>query len=262
MKIILEKIINNFAVQFNKSFKNNINQFDNFKIIDIVTIFNNNYQEFIKEYQKLPKLDLSDYIKFYFYSSSETNDLLILDLYGIKEKIYNENNWISLELTRNREKYKAYLSNGLYSANDKYHEKININPKIIKNYIELISKYNKLINNYSFFKEYYMCNGYTFLHIKLDDNILNNLETFKFCFGNETLNINITFKLENNLSIIDYDVKIEGINEIPKCKKKEIITYLLNNLYVSNNNLSSLYKNDDDFDLIDKNKVFKKQIIK
>lgn len=267
MRRVLEEVLNEFTDNFNKLFtnklnnsNNNINETFNTRFIDIITIFNNELISFTNEYQQLTPLNLSEIEKLYFYISSDDSDLLIIDLFNVKENIYNENNWISLELTRKNEKYKAYLSNGHYLSNDKYHERININSYIIKQYLNLMKKYNKLLNTFAFFKECYLCNGNIFLHIKLNDNILNNLSTFTICLGNDKININLTFSLKNDLKIIDYDLKIEGIKEIKKVEKKEIIIYLLNNLYISNNELSSLYKNDDEYNIIDKKKVLKKII--
>lgn len=254
MRKELEKKINTFITEYSKliSFtiqNNDRNDIFNTKLVDIITIFNQSYQSFIKEYKLLPPLHLAEMEKLYFYSSSDLSDSLIIDF-------YNVNNCVSIELQKKDENYNAYLSN----MGERHYKKMRIKTDIIKKYLDLMQKYQKLIRTYFSFREYYLCKHYTFFNIRLNENILNNISQFYLYFGNENFTVELIFDLGDKISISSYNVKIMGINELEKHEEKEIITFLLNNIYINTNYLSNLYKKkESDFNFLYKNLSYKRK---
>ena len=259
MNEVLLKELNQFIYDYNlvttnliydkrNIYKNNVeikpDYTNSTKLIDIVTKFNEQYQNFKKDFEKLPKLNLAKKIKYREFSNDNDNKLLILDLYNTNDGLYNENEWIALQLFFLNNELFANLFNEQYHDNA-YQERININPKIIKNYVEMFDKHEEFLNTYEkLCNAFLFGNGTTLLFSNIDGELLNGLKNFTFSFGNAYMNgseyIKVTFKLGEKLEIINYELKFDTFNENYKEHEQEIINYLLNNIYINNNKLPKL----------------------
>ena len=214
------------------------------KLIDIVTKFNEQYQNFKKDFEKLPKINLAKKINYREFSTYDNNKLLVLDLYNVNEGLYNEDGWIALQLYFLNSKLFANLFNEEYH-NNTYQERININPKIIKDYLDVFDKHQKLLEIYEKLRRAFLFgNGKTILFSNIDGELLNGLKNFTFTFGNGYMNgheyIKVTFKLDEQLEIINYELEFDTFNENYKEHEQEIINYLLDNIYINNSELPKL----------------------
>ena len=213
-------------------------------LIELVTKFNTLYQNFKKDFEKLPKLNLAKKTNYSQFSSTGDNKLLVLDLYNPNEDLYNEDGWIALYLHFLNNELFANIFNEKYFDNS-YQKKINIEPEIIKNYLEVFDKHKELLKSYDMLRNAFLFgNGTTLLFSNIDGEILNGLKTFTLRFGNAYMNatefIEITFKLDEKLEVVNYKLKLETFKENYKDYEHEIVNYLLNNIYINNTKLPKL----------------------
>lgn len=218
------------------------------KFIDLITKFNTLYVAFKKEYEKIEKLNLSKSMDFVSFYQTKNFRQLRLDLYDVKDGIYNEDGWIYLVLNEENGVLENYIANTIYRPLDEdiVFEKININSNIAKKHLELIEKYQELFEAYNTFKNAFVCgNGVSLLFTKINSPLFDENPEFELSFGNLYFNgedfIKVTFELGKHIKIKNQSIKIDNQYINDKDKIKESVTYFLENLYVNTNKLPNLY---------------------
>lgn len=218
------------------------------KFIDLITKFNTLYVAFKKEYEKIEKLNLSKSMDFVSFYQTKNFRQLRLDLYDVKDGIYNEDGWIYLLLNEENGVLENYIANTIYIPldEDRVFEKINIDSNIAKKHLELIEKYQELFEAYNTFKNAFVCgNGVSLLFTKINSPLFDENPEFELSFGNLYFNgedfIKVTFELGKHIKIKNQSIKIDNQYINDKDKIKESVTYFLENLYVNTNKLPNLY---------------------
>ncbi len=119
-------------------------------LYDVAKNFNNLYMAFYYEYEKLEKLDLGEKVDFSWYSISGPNDIepnsRMLALNVIKSKIV-ENYYSEILLKEYNGNITSFIS---YEDKDGYPntDKIELDKKIVKKYIDLFEKHSLLLDMY------------------------------------------------------------------------------------------------------------------
>ena len=232
---------------------------ENISIGNIFEIFIKEYFNFKNEYNKIAKLENYLDLGYIRFEENENGKTLLLDFFDGCKTMYSKDGYLVLAL---KEK------NGIYSAEvtneEVYDYKVKeelIDKNKIKSYINLFKKYKDLLDAYNFLKkEFIFGNGFNVLYIKIKGDVLNELKSMSISFGNAYMNKSdyVTFEIEmlNQHRILKEEITIDNKKIDPT---PEIVTYLLNNVYLNKEYLPTLYKKQNSpkkyssYDKINKN---------
>lgn len=238
------RILNN-GIDKELDYPNSIN------LYNLVELFNKYYLLFKKDYDKLTKLDLGEYveiIQYYADSNDESYKQLMLYVYNPDKDICNHHEAM-LYLYEDDGEIHSYIDNCLNFWDENYYRKdLDLDPELVKSYLEFGSKYGLLIDSYHFLRNKFIFgNGCTVLFSKINEELFKELKSFEITFGNYYFNsqdyVNVIFKLGENLSI-DYDASKVVFKNIEWNDKKAIIDGLIHKLYVNKSKLSDMYSSE------------------
>lgn len=211
----------------------------------LVESFNKLNNLFLKDYNKLTKLDVGKKIELIRYSSFDDYRILTVYIEKPKKEIVDDYDTIMYICSKGEETY-CKVTNNINPFDDDYYNKEVILPEEqIQEYLEFGKKYETFFESYHKLKnEFIYGNGTTVLFSRVIGNF-PNFDNFELVFGNAFFNgedyIKVLFNLGEELKI-DYDnseVKLFTIDIDPnnKNQKKEVIDTLLNELYVNKEKL-------------------------
>lgn len=246
-------------------------------LFDLISLFNNTYLNFLKEYNEILPLDILGKEAYYTHCYAE-NDACIID-FIVKEpsnevfhkvngyvtkldakgnaivipqtKSYEDNKkWCNVEIIQYTNKeVSCFTDNGLIKKGEK--REIYISDEITTAHINLVKKYKDFL--YSFFElenKFIFGNGTTVMFSKITGTLPNNLNSFKITFGNAFFNcadeIEITVILKEKLEI-DYSqstIVLDTVSSEYLTDKKEIINTLLKKIYISTNRLPNFFSQE------------------
>ena len=231
----------------------NIDSKENINIGTIIDIFINKYINFKKEYDNIEKLNSYQKLRYIeFYEESDEKSLC-LDFCDDNKTMNSEDGYLLLILKEKNGICSSYVTND-YIGEDYNIRKEKIDEKIIKSYIVLFEKYKDLVDSYNYLKtKFVFGNGFNVLNIRINGDILNELKSIEISFGNSCM---------NRLDCVIFEVDMLNkhrflkeeiiINDKPIEPTREIVTYLLNEVYLNREYLPSLYKYNN---LIEKQKL-------
>lgn len=238
------KKYNRLNINYNNEL--NINYDENISIGNIFNIFINEYLKFKEEYDKLSKLNCYEDLNFISFSEYENSKMVSLDFFDDDNTMKSRYGYLILSLEENDGIYSSYVFNDLIGKEFNQREE-NINPEIVKQYIELFQKYKNLFDAYNFFKKKGVIfgNGYSALHINIQGEILEDLNTFEIFLGNDLQNRELVVELKVDISdkneFIDKKVRLLNKEIEPT---SEIINYIFKNTYLNKEYLPEIYRNN------------------
>ena len=252
---------NNIDIRSYVNFINNKDELslDNcISIKDMVSNFNDKYQEFINDYNNLVNLDICKDIKMAYYSEDSNYNFRLLSLDAI-DLVNPINGYDTLELLMYQcdSEYSAKLINN--ASNKIISKLVNIDENIIKSYLDFGEKYSDVIDAYSKLKNGQLCgigssSIYTYFfdmeekdnRIKVYPKAINELDHFGIAvvssdFNNEEY-VDLEFGLNDNVG----KIKVNKCNfkGNKKSLSEEEVSLVIDNIYVNRDKLPKLYSNE------------------
>ena len=245
------------CIAVNSGCKLPINFENSTSFYDLVTQFNQAYQEF------LPTLDVLKQIlkKFgantrYGYSHQYENDQLSLAFEVINPypSIFPED-WAAIYITKNGENIRAVASNNLPYADkrSKTIEVTSIEEEDLKTLMDIMGHHHLIVEAFAKFKnEFLFGNGTNVIFTKVEGEVFDKLKTFNLTFGNQFFNttdyIEMKFRLGVPLEILYDESKIilhdQEITD--KQEKIQLINEMHQEIYVNNSILPPLYDSKEE----------------
>lgn len=222
--------------------KEEVNYDNCISLFDLVSSFNKLYTMFKKEYEAIKRFNLgkeTEVISFdkFTYDDAEYR---ILSLYIDEPNIIDEPETL-LYLREFDEEIRPYITNNKNPFEKSYYYKeLELDSKVVKQYLDLFEKYSLLLETYKYLKNARLFGDGTYAMFTIIDdhksNILNGLKNFKICFGDNHFNVEHFLTLSINLGEnfgIDYDNCSYKINKEEQSFTPEEYIEILKKTYIN-----------------------------
>lgn len=228
-------------VDFNMN-ETEVNYQDSISLFHLVTSFNNLYQSFKKEFDKMEKLNLGQTVEVLNFGKFEDNGNCYRNLIlYIDNPTMTNHKETYLYLREINGEIKPFITNSVNPfVKDEYRENIKLNDEVSKKYLDLFEKYELLLKIYNHLKNSQLFgDGTNSIYTVIDNynsNLLEGLKTFKISFCSTYFNTEYYAEFLINLGDnfgLDYDnckliIDCENIKADEKIYKK-----VLNDVYVN-----------------------------
>lgn len=238
-----------------KPLEKEVNYSNCIDLYSVIHSFNKLYVLFKRDYDNLSRLDLGKSISYLALATSKEENYrcLYIDIDKPKKEVCNEDDTLLCLLDNNGE-ISSIVTNDWPTLEDK--KRINLEDKIVREYLDLAEKYCLFLDSYKFFKNFNVFgDGYRCIFSKVNGEIFDKLTTFEISFGNVTVNnpnyINVVFELGDYFKILYDESTVVFGTEIGK-GKKEIIDKLIHGLFINTSKLSKMYADDNVSKLVKK----------
>lgn len=223
-------------------------------LYDFVNSFNKIYKYFKRDLAMLPKYDFGKSISLMRYGekNEDTNNKEFLMLYidEPNKSIVNDTGTQLLVWVKDNE-YESYVTNDLGLLTKKhYFKRVYIDKNVMRKYLDFFKKYNSFIEVFErIHSSAIFSNGTSVIFFKIEGDIMKKLNKITLEFGNYFLSDSEDFEipilLGDNIAI-DYNNSKIRCHELEEKNKAEIIDYLLKNIYVHRNDLSTVYEKKEE----------------
>lgn len=238
----------------NNGREKDINYQDCISLYEIVSIFNDEYLNYIKDQKELKRITslLGKDVVYGNHGVSGNFTFLLLGVHNPYPDIFDED-YGEIYIANKDEEYFVSVNNGRKWSDSKYKYKIaSFNIEIIKSCLDIVRRNNLFLEGYrDLVNKFVLGNGTTVAYAKIDGDILDKLDTFTLTFGNSYMNssdyIEVKFRLGEKLEVLYDESKVilhdEEINDSDR--KKKIIQELISSIYIHSDKLNDLYRSTD-----------------
>ena len=218
-----------------------VNLKNSITLYKLISEFNKNYNEFIADYNALDKFDFKEYIEIIGFRKRDNYKELWIwapDVIGKGDSI--------IKMVEKDNQIFTICTNDANSEYEKYYcTKLAYDKNKVKAYLDLFEKYEKFLNQYKYLKHQMIFgDGCTTMFSKIEGELLENLNTFKVCLGNNYFNtydfIEIFVNLGKDIEI-DYSKVDLDINTIDEQTKKEDAEKILKKVYINKKRLEKRF---------------------
>lgn len=216
---------------------------ENVNIGSIIGIFINQYTDFKKEYDNIQKLNSYNELRYVGFYKEDEEKSLCLDFYDNNTTMNSKYGYLLLTLKEKNGVCSCYVSNDHIGKDYDIREE-KIDEKVVKSYIALFEKHKDLLDAYNFLQSKFVFgNGFNVMNTRINGDILNELKSMEINFGNCYMNrsdyVSLEVELLNEHRFLKEEIIIDDKTVEPT---SEIVTYLLNEVYLNREYLPSLYK--------------------
>lgn len=167
-----------------------VNYENTISLYNLVKSFNELYLKFKKEYDRIEKIELGEYVEIIefskYHSPFDDKDYRHLVFY-IENPSISKHKYTYLYLfDKNNEPSALITSNTTRNSYEEgyYREKINLNLNIVSKYLDLFSKYQVLLDTYNYLKNQFIFgDSSNILSSSIDGDLLKGLDSIKINLG-------------------------------------------------------------------------------
>lgn len=206
-EIEIEKPIREWLEYANIIFANNSKKVTSLK--EFTENFYNAYMSFKEDYDKIEKLNIGNLVNVLYFSEDENSRHLELVVENDEEGTIKPDGFIYLNIIERDGKFRAYFTNS-QNHNRKISEITDVNPSVLKGYLDVFSKHKEIFNLYlDFHRQPELACGYNhYLYVRVnakDDSLVDGLDGIEFTIQN--------YPFMNTCYIVHIDVDLtNGIN--------------------------------------------------
>ena len=220
-----------------------IDRKESISIGSIIGTFMNQYTDFKKEYDNIQKLNSYNELRYVGFYKEDEEKSLCLDFYDNNKTMKSKYGYLLLILKEKNGVCSCYVRNDHIGKDYDIREE-KIDEKVVKTYIALFEKYKDLLDAYNFLQSKFVFgNGFNVLNMRINGDILKELKSMEISFGNCYMNrsdyVTLEVELLNDNRFLKEEITIDDKTIEPT---GEIVTYLLNEVYLNREYLPSLYK--------------------
>ena len=229
--------------------KEKVNYDNCISLYDIVEKFNILHKTFKKRYNDLEKFDLGRHIDISNFIKNDNINYRCLLIYIDEPTMINEK-YTDLYLVERDNEIKSFITNNLNVFDKKhYYKEIDLDKKIVKQYLDLFENYSILLYLYHRFENGILFGDGTytlFTNIKSENNeLLDDFEKIEILLGANYFlspgeHIKCCINLGNSLNIDVNDSKIEIFDKNIKANKEDYIR-ILKSIFINERYLNEYY---------------------
>lgn len=216
-------------------------------INELVKIIHDFYQKFKEEYNHLEKMDIGNNNNIISYIDNEGFRILIMQINEQDDKTIVPEDFYQMTITDDNNRLELSFENS-----ETFIIKDNINPIILKNYLDLFSKYYPIFSLYRDLNQQNLIvsnrNNYLMMRMNAtEDSLINGLEGIEFIIQNfnelgNNYVINLKIDLKDDIKINNKNSKIyindQEIKKGPLYKK--ILDEVFNNIKFKRSKLNNI----------------------
>lgn len=224
-----------------------INYTDCISLYDLVSIFNKNFLDYLKDMDNFKKIvgSLGEEVNYIFHKVSQDYSFLWLEVF---KPFHIDGDYAFAYFINDNGRERVSINNGKRLFSKSYMSKV-LELDSSSECLDIVSRNNLFLEGFKDLENKFIFgDGTTVLFSKIDGSLLDGFDTFTLTFGNSYLNsydfIEVKFRLGEDFRVLYDDSKVvlhdEEITNIDK--KKSIIDELLSGIYVHSDKLNGLYK--------------------